>query len=201
MKDAIIILGGGMVKDKGRWRTTHLDEGTRLGALGDCLRVEAAHVLYESNTKLLIIASGGKGMYKNISGAPTVAEVIKKELIDLGVPSESVFKEEKSQNTWQQLIELKKIIKQKNLSHVSIVSNRYHLPRILAMIKKDSALYDMLKKEIIEAISAEEVLIKHNPEKWNQVIANAYMANEMKKRIVIEQKGVQDLKTGIYKLR
>ena len=181
-KKAIIIFGGGMVKDKGVWRTTNLDEGTALGALGDRLRVEAANILYKKNPQLMIVASGGKGMYRDINDAPPVAEIIKKELIDLGVKSQSIYKEEQSDTTWQQLQELINIIKDKELSQAIVVSNRYHLPRILAMIESDNELCELLKENKIQVISAEEILIKHDPEKWQHNIDNVYNSEEMKKK-------------------
>ena len=198
-KQAIIILGGGMVKDGKVWRTMNLDEGTQLGALGDKLRVEAANILYNENPKILLIASSGKGMYKDVVDAPVPAEVIKQELIDLGVEEASILTEEKSDNTYQQLQELKKIINEHNLSEVRIISNRYHVPRIKAMIEKDNELRALSEQKKIQAVSAEEVLIKHDLKQWKDKIDKAYESKEMKKRITIEEQGVQDIKSGIYK--
>lgn len=187
-----------MVNDRGVWRTTRLDEGTPLGALGDRLRVEAAYVLYRKNPELLVIPSGGKGMYRDIPDAPTAAEVIRSELLNLGVPKESIIKEEQSQNTWQELAELKKIISRENLSEASILSNRYHVPRIQAMIETDDTLRELLEREKIGIISAEEVLIEHDPERWQKDILDAYRMPEMQKRIAAEQKGVEDVRNGHY---
>ena len=42
--NAIAVLGGNLVKDQsGKWRTTNFEEGDIFGALGDRLRVVAAH--------------------------------------------------------------------------------------------------------------------------------------------------------------
>jgi len=94
-KTAIVILGGGLKKDAdGRWRTTNYDEsGDNFGVSGDRLRVVAANYLYKNNQEQLIIASGGKGQLKNIPGAPAVSEVLKRELIELGVPEEKIIEE------------------------------------------------------------------------------------------------------------
>jgi len=200
-KKAIYILGGGMVKDNVVWRTTNLDEGTKLGTLGDRLRVEAAYLLYKNNPDLLLIPSGSKGMYKNIQDAPTVAELIKKELIELGIPKNKIFKEDKSVNTWQQLQKLKEIINKENLSHASILSNRYHLPRIKAMIEKDDELCELLEQRKIELISAEEILIESDPDKWKEKIDKAYAHEQMKNRISMEENGVKDIKSGKYNLK
>jgi len=200
-KDYIYILGGGMVKDKEKWRTMRLDEGTKLGALGDRLRVEATYVLYKNNPELLFLSSGSKGMYKDIQNAPTGAELIKTELIELGIPKNKIFKEDKSVNTWQQLQKLKEVINKENLSHAYILSNRYHLPRIKTMIEKDNKLNILLEQGKIELISAEEILIESDPDKWKEKIDKAYAHEQMKKRISMEEKGVKDINSGKYKLK
>lgn len=196
---AIAILSGGLVSDNGQWRTTGFDEGDTFGAMGDRLRVEAAYVLYQKNHELLLIASGGRGQYKHIPDAPAVADVIKRELVDLGVPEKSVLVEEQSGNTWQQLQVLKGIINKENLSNLIIISNQYHLPRVHAMIAKDDKLQSMLKKEVIKLISAEEILIAHDPAQWQEMIDKAYQTEAMKKRVSREETGAQQVKDGIYK--
>jgi len=200
-KKAIVILGGGLIKDKnGSWRTTNFNEGDNFGASGDRLRVVAGSYLYKDSPQL-IIASGGKGQYKDIPGAPAVAEIIKKELIKLDVLSEDIFLENNSGNTWQQLQELKKIINKMELNKVIIVSNRWHLPRVQTMIEKDQELANTFNKGQIKLVSAEDVVIKYEPEKWKKIIDSAYNSKEMKKRIALEKKGVREIKEGKYKLR
>lgn len=200
-KTAIVILGGGLVKDNGIWRTTYLDEGTDLGALGDRLRVEAAYVLYSKNPEILLIPSGGKGMYKDIPDAPTVAEVMKRELLELGVPEKNIIKEEESSNTWQQLQKLEDLISTEGLSKVFILSNRYHMLRIQAMIEKDNALCALLGEGKIKAVSAEDVLIEHDPSIWKEQIDDAYQSKGMKQRTAMEEQGVCHIQSGTYKLK
>lgn len=201
-KKIVVILGGGIKKDaNGQWGSAGFHDRNKFGAAGAKLRVQAAYILYSKNPKQIIIASGGRGIYKNIVGMPTVAEVIARELTDLGVPESAIAKEEKSNTTWQQLRELKKIIKKENLGSTPIVSNRYHLPRIQAMVEADDELRALLNKRRIELVSAEEVLIKHDPNQWQEKVDKAYHSKEMKKRITIEEKGVRDIKSGTYKFR
>lgn len=200
MKKAIVILGGGLVNDHGVWRTTGFNEGDMHGALGDRLRVEAAYILYNKNPEMILIASGGKGQNAGIPHAPAVAEIVKKELVELGIPESSIFTEERSGNTWQALQELKTLINHDNLSEVSLISNRYHLPRIHALINKDDALKGLLEEKPIILISAEEILIEHDPKKWRKVIDDAYRASGMQNRIAKEKQGVFQIQTGTYKL-
>ena len=200
-KQAIFILGGGLVKKNGQWRTTNFDERDNFGASGDRLRVDAAYVLYKKSRDLMLIASGGKGQYGDMPDAPTIAEVIKRELMELGVPGKIILKEEASGNTWQQLRQLKKIVKKGSLDKVYILSNRSHLPRVQAMIEVDKELDGIFKKETLELISAEEVLIEHDANKWQAYIDNAYQSETMKKRIALEEQGIKQIKDGTYKLK
>lgn len=202
---AIAVLGGGLVKEKGKWRTTNFnDKGDKFGALGDRLRVVAASYLYKDNPEQIIIASGGRGQVKRGSDEPAVAIVIKKELEELGVPTNKIIKETKSKNTCAELIELQKIIKERGLKIIIIISNKYHLPRLQAMVKYCPNLAELKKMFAISKLtlkSAEDILIKHDPAAWRKIIAKAYNSAGTKERIKLEKKGVKDIKAGKYKFK
>lgn len=193
--DIIVVLGGGLLYENGVWRTTRFNEkGDTFGALGDRLRVEAAALLYQENPDAVLIASGGKGQLKDNSDAPTISSVIKKELIELGVPAARIIEEDVSGNTWQQLQQLKALIQQRSARSVLIISNEWHLPRVKAMIEKDSAI------EILQCVSAEEILIERDAARWKSFIAMAYQSDDIRKRIELEMKGVEDIRKGTYRL-
>ena len=202
-KTAIVILGGGLKKDAdGRWRTTNYDEsGDNFGVSGDRLRVVAANYLYKNNQEQLIIASGGKGQLKNIPGAPAVSEVLKRELIELGVPEEKIIEENNSGNTYEQLKEIKKIISEKKLKNIIILSNGWHLPRIKEMLEQFEELKQIFDLTKVEFLSAEKICLEHDKEAWQEIIEKAYKSEMLKKRIELEQKGVQDIKEGRYKIK
>ena len=200
-KTAIVILGGGLKKDEtGKWRTTNYNEpGDNFGVSGDRLRVVAAGYLYKNNPQQIIIASGGKGQLKDIEDAPTVSEVIKKELIELGVPEEKIVEENNSGNAYQQLQEIEKIINKMQLKNVSILSSDWNLPRIKEMLVTFSDLKEISKLAEVEFLSAEKICLKFDREKWQKIIDEAYKSEGLKKRIELEKKGVQDIKEGRYK--
>lgn len=198
-KNVIAIIGGGLKKENGKWRTTNFNEGDNFAVQGDRLRVVASSYFYKNNPDLLMIVLGGKGQYKDIPNAPTVASIIKKELVKLGVLAEKIIKEEQSGNTWQQLQELKNVIAEQELVDVIVISNEYHLPRIKAMIEKDIDLKKMYEDGKIKLQSAEEVVIKYEPEQKKE-IERVYQSKAMQERIALEQKGVRDIKEGRYKL-
>jgi|GEM_PF-878703 len=198
-KEGIAILGGYLRKDKnGRWRTSNLDEKDKFGVIGDRLRILAAYSLYLKNPGQILLALGGKGQLKKMLGAPTLAKIIKNELLDLGVSGEKIVLEEKSENTWQSLSALKKILIKDGIHRINIISNRYHLPRIRAFISSDNEYEKMFQTGRVKLLAAEEILIKDNPRKWRELIRNAYKTDEMKKRIKLEKKGISDLRKGIY---
>ena len=202
-KKAIAVLAGGLKKDAyGRWRTTnHNEPGDNFGVSGDRLRVVAAGYLYKNNPQQIIIASGGKGQLKDIEDAPTVSEVIKKELIELGVPEEKIVEENNSGNAYQQLQEIEKIINKMQLKNVSILSSDWNLPRIKEMLVTFSDLKEISKLAEVEFLSAEKICLKFDREKWQKIIDEAYKSEGLKKRIELEKKGVQDIKEGRYKIK
>lgn len=192
-----------MVYDKGKWRTTNFNEkGDKFGALGDRLRVVAAGYLYKNNPDLIIIASGGRGQVKIGNKEPAVATVIAEELKKLKVPADKIIKEAKSKNTGGQLAVIQKIAADKNISKLIIISNKYHLPRLKAMVNNFSELESLKKrfggKQLIFR-SAEAIALKYDKEKWRQTIKNAYESEAIKRRISREKKGVRDIKKGEYK--
>lgn len=194
--EIIIVFGGGLFREtNGSWRTTNFNEtGDEYGELGDRLRVVAASYLAKDNPSLKMIVSGGKGQLTEIPGCPTLSIVLKKELIELGVNAENIMEENTAYNTFQQLKNSLVIVRKLNLSRVGIVSNEYHLPRVKVFLEHISK-----QNTGIKLISAEQILIRKAPGDWKQHIQNAYASETMKKRMALEEKGIQDLKDGKYK--
>jgi len=206
--DAIIILGGGLKKDIGGWRTTNFNEGDNFGCLGDRLRVVAGVLLYnvlkKKNPGLSIIVSGGRGQFRNVPGAPPVSVVLKKELIELGVRRADIEVENKSGTTYQQLKKISKLVLKSGMNKIVIITNRCHMPRVRALIENVKDL-ELLKKQLsakkIFLKSAEDIALRYDRKNWKSVIDYAYKSKLMKKRLLLEKQGVRQLKAGLYKLR
>lgn len=201
-KEAIAVIGGCIRRDKeGEWHSTGFNEpGDNFGVTGDKIRVIASSFLYHDNPEQFIIACGGRGQLSKIEGSVPVAAVLKKELTELGVPEEKILEENESGNTFEQLRELKRVAEEMRLEKISIISNRYHLPRIEAMMEFFPELKGLIESVKVEFVEAESVAIEHNREKWEEIIKTAYESEEMGKRISSEQKGVEDIKEGKYNL-
>ena len=117
------------------------------------------------------------------------------------MPASRIIEEDKSNTTYQQLLELQKMARKHKIKNIIIISNKYHLPRVQAMIEYGLGL-NIFKKMFdnldIKLKSAEEILIKHESEKWGKVISKIYKDNDMIARIELEKKGVEQIKKGTY---
>lgn len=202
-KEAIAVLGGVIRKKKdGTWRTSSLyEKGESFGSLGDGLRVKAAALMYQQNPNYLIVVSGGYGRFKKIAGISTLVQVIKDELLHLKVPKRAIIIEDKSNSTYEQLQEIKKIINKNNITDLILISNDWHLPRVRTMIKLDWELKKMVKKRHLKLKSAEKILINEKPLLWRKKIEKFYNQNKMKLIIQLEKKGVKNLLEGKYIFR
>ncbi len=202
MKKTIVVLGGGMRQDEtGRWRTVGFREGGDGHALtNDRWRVDAAYYLWRDDKNSIIIASGGKGQFfKDIIGAPTLSEIIKRELMELGIPEANIVEESESGNTYQQLLAVEKMIQEsfvEDVDEAKIISNNYHLERIQAMMHFAPGIVFLLRRAVL--VGAEDVLLAHDPAKWARVIKEADESLEMAERIRLEKQGTKQIKNGTY---
>lgn len=197
----IVVLGGDVVCDKEKWRTTRFFEGDEHGVLGDAVRVAAAAELFKRYPlSSLIIASGGKS--KNIF----ISEVIKQELVELGVSRSAIIEEAESDSTYEQFYNVQAILRKKKLTHhalVSFVTNRYHLARVWAMLRRAPGLnylLGMMASQYVCLVSAEEVVYTISRQ-WADEIDRAYASPEMMARIEKEAQGLRQILDGTYKFR
>jgi len=198
----IVVLPGGMVKDQktGKWRTVDFNEGDNFGITGDRVRVVAASFLHKDDPESVVLTMGGKGQHNDVADAPKLCDMLKGELIELGVLAAKILIEDKSGSTYENLLELKKILRKNDFKQVKIVSNDWHMPRVRAMIEHRSELKEMEQMVKFEFISAEEVVVEKDPETWRYKVDRAYKTDNMQKRIALELKGVSDLREGKYQL-
>ena len=191
---ALYVLGGWPRPDRdGVWRSSLFEDG----GVGDRLRVEAAAMLYRAHRQRIIV-TGGKGKLAHVAGAPASAAVMRRELVELGIPSDDVFEELASGNTCEQLQFIKTALTQFPVAHLRIVSNRYHLARIGAFLNDDALLREWCAARRIEAEAAEEILLQHDRPRWYRMIAEAYSSQAMLERIEQEARGVQAIRAGTY---
>lgn len=200
--DAIVVLAGGIKQDAfGRWVSTDLTAADdAFGAPGAKLRVIAAAKLAIKYPNAAVVASGGKGfdVPKDApENRPLLAEILRDELIECGVPAAHIVLETSSNSTYQQLQELERFITKQDWHAITIVTNRYHLPRVQTVVDvKFSKLVG-----VIELVSAEDILIEADPARWEDAIEEAYGSTLMAERVEREKKGVVQIKDGTYQFR
>ena len=116
--DYVIIHGAGLLRGK---------EVSKL--LAD--RIDKAIEVYQKDpTPPILIPSGGKGDDEDISEA----EAMEKYLVEHGIPTETIMKEDRSMTTRENLLFSKKIISQRGGSpYVALVTSNYHVYRALSL--------------------------------------------------------------------
>ena len=123
--EAIVVLGGATKSANEPRPTTDLSES------GD--RVLYAAQLYRQEKAPLIIVSGGRIDW-NGGGKPE-SEDIAKLLVFMGVKSEDILQDPDSLNTYQNALNVKKILNERNINRVLLVTSAMHMPRSLAIFK------------------------------------------------------------------
>lgn len=119
-EDAIIVLGAGLRGSR--------PSSTLRG------RLNAAYEYHKQNPDALIVVSGGKGHDEDI----TEAEAMEAYLVNLGVPTEKIVKEEKSTSTFENFVFSKEILDGllgENYK-IAYISNEYHVFRAGHIAKK-----------------------------------------------------------------
>lgn len=124
--EAIVVLGGATYPDVPPRPTVELNEA------GDRL-LYAAH-LYQQNKAPLIVVSGGTIDWQGSSSAEStgMATILKQ----IGVPSEAIIEEPFSRNTYENAVNVKKIITNRGIRQVLLVTSAMHMPRSLLIFKR-----------------------------------------------------------------
>jgi uncharacterized SAM-binding protein YcdF (DUF218 family) len=95
-------------------------------------RLDKAWELYNSGYARYIIVSGGKGANEVVSESA----VMKSWLNSRGVKRDIIIEENKSSNTYENLVLSKELMKKNNFRSAIIVSNDFHIFRSLRIAKK-----------------------------------------------------------------
>ncbi|MDJ0682408.1 MAG: YdcF family protein [Xenococcaceae cyanobacterium MO_167.B52] len=124
--DAIVVLGGSTRAVSPPRIVADLNEH------GD--RIFYAAKLYKEEKAPLIILSGGRIQWfgQTNSEAEDMAEIL--ELI--GIPPEAIIKEGNSLNTHDNATYTKKILEEKNINSILLVTSAFHMPRAMAIFRR-----------------------------------------------------------------
>lgn len=117
--DVIILLGGGVIDRVPDLTGTAAPSPLMMG------RVVTAARLYQ-RLELPIIVTGGRGFH---AGAIAEAAVVKRFLVDLGVPAESIIEEDQARDTAQNAGFTAIICRQSGFSKPILLTSAHHLKR------------------------------------------------------------------------
>ncbi len=129
-----------------------------------------------------------------------------------------IIRQEKSDSTAKELVELTKLAVQNGWKNMLVITNGYHVPRVVAMYDNLSELFSSFpngdyRSELADAMSefgeqngrfefvkAEAILIRMSSRRFDNKIRQAYNPENPAylERKNSEKKGLKDIKTGNY---
>ncbi|WGV26173.1 YdcF family protein [Halotia branconii] len=124
--DAIVVLGGATKSASPPRPTVDLSEA------GD--RVIYAAQLYRQKKAPIIILSGGRISWRG-SGSPESADMAT-ILTSIGIPSEAIVQEPDSFNTYQNAVNVKKILETRGINRILLITSAMHMPRSLKIFQR-----------------------------------------------------------------
>ncbi|MBW4508582.1 MAG: YdcF family protein [Scytonematopsis contorta HA4267-MV1] len=124
--EAIVVLGGATKSPLPPRPTVDLSES------GD--RVIYSAQLYRQNKAPLIILSGGRIDWRG-SGSAEAADMAS-ILTSIGIPEKALIQEPDSLNTYENAVNVRKILETRGIKKVLLVTSAMHMPRSLLIFKK-----------------------------------------------------------------
>lgn len=125
--DVIVVLGGGTEP------AVDPRPSVEVNGAGD--RVLYTASLYKSGKGAHILLSGGNISSLN-EDSTTPAEEMASILTDIGVPEESLWLENSSQNTYENALYSKEILAENDVERILLVTSALHMPRAVALFEK-----------------------------------------------------------------
>lgn len=124
--EAIVVLGGAVRPAAPPRPSADLNEH------GD--RVLYAAMLYQQKKAPLVILSGGRiEWFGNSSSESTDMATI---LNQIGVPASAIIEEPDSRNTYENAVNVRKILESRGIQRVLLVTSAMHMPRSLLIFKR-----------------------------------------------------------------
>ena len=133
-------------------------------------RLTKALEIYRKNPRLLILFSGASNKIKPIGWSES--DMAKKFFLEQGVRSENLIFENKSRNTFENIIYSKDIIKN-NKGTWGFVTSAYHIPRSYFAFKKQGLVLEPISVDYRTGITSIFWInfdIKKGLENWNIIL-------------------------------
>lgn len=208
--DALFPFSAGIKQSEatGQWRTlAYADVGEHGLVTGSRTRVIAGAKIAEVFPEVPIVTNSFNRFDES---EPTMASVVKNELIKRKINPERISLEESSFSTITQLTEMVKLANQNKWKNVVAITNTFHFPRTSEMVKQlDVIIEDDEFQESLQTfkdnggriglVSAEDVMRSMNPHYGNYLDA-AMETPEYAATVAAEANGLRDLKKGQYRV-
>lgn len=124
---AIVALGGGVQGSVAGWRN-----GPDLSSAAD--RIWFAAQLYHAGRAPLVILVGGTAV--DSGSTEPEAQAMAAFIEALGVPASALLLETRSRNTWENAVYSKKLLDERHIRKVLLVTSAMHMPRAIALFEK-----------------------------------------------------------------
>jgi len=202
----IYLLTGGMKRNAdGTFRTLGLEDSDRGLLCNDSWRVTAVALAWKHQPTNVLV-SGGKNPPRDPEDGPTLAEVNERELIVAGVDPSSIIRDDKGNSTYRQLMFLSDLVGERiatgNSETITLVSNEWHLPRVMAMMQFAPGLENLRDLESsVTLASAESILMTLglDKDKWISEVRRVRVLPEYSARASAEAEGIRQIITGEYR--
>lgn len=166
-------------------------------------RVESAVLAYQSKRITKVIFTGGRnGISNEEKDGISEAQKMKALAIQKGIKESDIITEEESNNTFENIDNTMKLLKQENISEVALITSEFHLKRCMAIMKKK---YPNIKTILISSFDG--FTDKNNwylsDTSWNSgrsiVIYEANLLIRYAKEGKIENLNIEGLNKGLQK--
>ena len=166
-------------------------------------RVESAVLAYQSKRITKVIFTGGRnGISNEEKDGISEAQTMKALAIQKGIKESDIITEEESNNTFENIDNTMKLLKQENISEVALITSEFHLKRCMAIMKRK---YPDIKTILIPSFDG--FTDKNNwylsDTSWNSgrsiVIYEANLLIRYAKEGKIENLNIEGLNKGLQK--
>ena len=143
---------------------------------GTYIRTAHAAWLFHHWRRLPIVASGGSAG----QGMQPVAAVMRRELLERGVPDEMIWVEGRSSNTYGNAVETAHLLMPKGMRRIVLVTEAFHMPRAVGCFRKQGF-------EVLPAAASYRTLQLHS---WGEFLLPRVWAVEVEQEAIHEWVGL-----------
>lgn len=122
--EAIVVLGGSTASNRSNWFEP-FDRNSTIS------RVDTAADLYHARRAPVVIVSGAA-----LEGTVSEAQIMANSLRQHGVPPDAIIQESESLTTYQNGLYTARLLKERGIDHVLLVTSALHMPRSMGVFRK-----------------------------------------------------------------